>query len=113
MRKGGGLRTAAGSIVDRRGEPAVVIMSLQDFLRTSAPPPDWLEKAWSGDKRRGLFSLRTSNEALILTRASSRSLVHPRFSKEILEDYAAVLARLVFAFPSDDHASQSPDVGFA
>jgi len=32
-------------IVDRRGEPAVVIMSVQDFLRTAAPPPDWLEKA--------------------------------------------------------------------
>ena len=27
-------------IVDRRGEPAVVIMSVQDFIRTAAPPPD-------------------------------------------------------------------------
>ena len=26
-------------IVDRRGEPAVVIMSVQDFIRTVAPPP--------------------------------------------------------------------------
>jgi PHD/YefM family antitoxin component YafN of YafNO toxin-antitoxin module len=25
-------------IVDRRGEPAVVIMSVQDFIRTAAPP---------------------------------------------------------------------------
>ncbi|MGH7086630.1 MAG: type II toxin-antitoxin system Phd/YefM family antitoxin, partial [Acetobacteraceae bacterium] len=31
-------------IVDRRGEPAVVIMSVQDFIRTAAPPPDWLQK---------------------------------------------------------------------
>jgi hypothetical protein len=30
-------------IVDRRGEPAVVIMSVQDFIRTAAPPPDWLK----------------------------------------------------------------------
>ncbi len=44
-------------IVDRRGEPAVVIMSVQDFIRTAAPPPDWLEKAWSGSQRRGLDSL--------------------------------------------------------
>jgi hypothetical protein len=29
----------------RRGEPAVVIMSVQDFIRIAAPPPDWLEKA--------------------------------------------------------------------
>jgi hypothetical protein len=45
-------------IVDRRGEPAVVIVSVQDFIRTVAPPPDWLEKAWSGAKRRGLDTLK-------------------------------------------------------
>ena len=44
-------------IVDRRGEPAVVIMSVQDFIRTAAPPPDWLTKAWAGAKRRGLDAL--------------------------------------------------------
>src|SRR5271157_4071927 len=44
-------------IVDRRGEPAVVIMSVQDFIRTAAPPPDWLSKAWTGAKRRGLDAL--------------------------------------------------------
>ena len=35
-------------VVERRGEPAVVIMSVQDFIRTVAPPPDWLQKAWKG-----------------------------------------------------------------
>lgn len=44
-------------VVDRRGEPAVVIMSVQDFIRTAAPPPDWLQKAWAGAKRRGLDRL--------------------------------------------------------
>ena len=44
-------------VVDRRGEPAVVIMSVQDFIRTAAPPPDWLEMAWAGAKRRGLAAL--------------------------------------------------------
>src|SRR5271168_1876991 len=48
-------------VVDRRGEPAVVIMSVQDFIRTAAPPPDWLSKAWAGAKRRGLDAL-TSDE---------------------------------------------------
>ena len=43
-------------VVDRRGEPAVVIMSIQDFVRTMAPPK-WLEQAWSGAKRRGLDKL--------------------------------------------------------
>jgi hypothetical protein len=44
-------------IVDRRGEPAVVMMSVQNFIRTAAPPPDWLTKAWAGAKRRGLDAL--------------------------------------------------------
>ena len=44
-------------IVDRRGEPAVVIMSVQDFIRTAAPPPDWLDNAWTGAKQRSLDKL--------------------------------------------------------
>jgi prevent-host-death family protein len=44
-------------VVDRRGEPAVVIMSVQDFIRTVAPPPKWLEKAWSSARERGLDRL--------------------------------------------------------
>ena len=44
-------------IVDRRGDPAIVIMSVQDFIRTAAPPPDWFEKAWTGAKQRGLDKL--------------------------------------------------------
>jgi prevent-host-death family protein len=48
-------------VVERRGEPAVVIMSVQDFVRTAAPPPDWLEKAWNGAKKRGLDKLSASD----------------------------------------------------
>jgi hypothetical protein len=44
-------------VVERRGEPAVVITSAQDFIRTVAPPPDWLQKTWKGPKRRGLDKL--------------------------------------------------------
>lgn len=44
-------------IVDRRGEPAVVIMSVQDFIRIAAPPPDWLNAAWSSAKKRGLDAI--------------------------------------------------------
>ena len=47
-------------VVERRGEPAVVIMSVQDFIRTAAPAPDWLEKAWTGAKKRGLHKLSAS-----------------------------------------------------
>jgi prevent-host-death family protein len=48
-------------VVERRGEPAVVIMSVQDFIRTAAPPPDWLQKAWRGAKRRGLDKLASAD----------------------------------------------------
>jgi len=44
-------------VVDRRGEPTVVIMSVEDFIKTIAPPPKWLEKAVAGAKRRGLDKL--------------------------------------------------------
>jgi uncharacterized protein len=44
------------------------------------------------------------NEALILL-AIHQGLVRPCFSKEILEEYAAVLARPKFAFPADEIAA--------
>ena len=36
-------------------------MSVQDFVRTAAPPPDWLQKAWAGAKRRGLDALTSES----------------------------------------------------
>lgn len=65
-------------IVDRRGEPAVVIMSVQDFIRTAAPSPDWLEKAWSGAKRRGLDTLTSADiEAEITVHRRKQDPVTP------------------------------------
>jgi hypothetical protein len=60
-------------IVDRRGEPAIVIMSVQDFIRTVAPPPDWLEKAWAGAKQHGLDKL-TPTEIDAAIREDKRDL---------------------------------------
>ena len=44
-------------VVDRRGEPAVVILSVQDYLETVQSAPEWLRQAWSGAKKRGLDKL--------------------------------------------------------
>src|SRR5438270_13578182 len=44
-------------VVDRRGEPAVIIMSIKDYIETIAPPPDWLKKSWENAKRNGLNKL--------------------------------------------------------
>jgi len=44
-------------LVDRDGEPVVIIMSVQDFVRTLAPPPDWLRQAWDHAQRQGVDQL--------------------------------------------------------
>lgn len=73
------IKDNARFIVDRRGEPAVVIMSVEDFIRTAAPPPDWLAKAWAGAKRRGLDKLTPAEiEAEIAAhRQDGEKAAHP------------------------------------
>ena len=44
-------------LVERNGEPAVLIMSVADYVKTLAPPPDWLEESWSSARRNGLDKL--------------------------------------------------------
>jgi prevent-host-death family protein len=44
-------------LVERNGEPAVLILSVSDYVKTCAPPPDWLKKSWDSAKRQGLDKL--------------------------------------------------------
>jgi len=46
-------------LVERNGEPAVLILSVTDYVKTFAHPPDWLEKSWDSAKRSGLDKLTT------------------------------------------------------
>ena len=62
-------------VVDRRGEPVVVIMSVQDLMRTAAPPPDWLQKDWTGARQRGLAALPAAEIKAEITLAAPRSSV--------------------------------------
>lgn len=48
-------------LVERNGEPAVLILSVADYVNTFAPAPDWLEASWDSAKRQGLDKL-TSKE---------------------------------------------------
>jgi prevent-host-death family protein len=41
-------------LVERNGEPAVLILSVADYVRTIALPPDWLKEAHEEAKRTGL-----------------------------------------------------------
>jgi hypothetical protein len=47
-------------LVERNGEAAVLIMSVTDFVKTLAPPPNWLKKSWASAKRQGLDKLNMS-----------------------------------------------------
>ena len=44
-------------VVDRRGVPQAVIMSIKDYLDTIAPAPAWLKRSWQTAKRAGVAKL--------------------------------------------------------
>ena len=44
-------------LVERNGEPAVLILSVTDFVKTLAPTPDWLKDIQADSKRKGLDKL--------------------------------------------------------
>ena len=46
-------------VVDRRGEPEAVIMSLKDYIDLVAPTPAWLRRIGNASKRRGTHTLTT------------------------------------------------------
>lgn len=56
-------------VVDRRGEPQVIIMSVEDYVDTIAPPPDWLQDLWAASKRRGTDKLTARQIDLIIGKA--------------------------------------------
>jgi prevent-host-death family protein len=44
-------------VVDRRGQPTVVIMSIKDYVNAIAPPPQWLKAIQTASKHRGTHKL--------------------------------------------------------
>ncbi len=56
-------------VIDRRGEPQAVIMSLADYIDTIAPEPNWLRKIREGSKRRGTDKLTMRQIDTIIARA--------------------------------------------
>jgi prevent-host-death family protein len=65
-------------VVDRRGEPAVVILSVQDYLENVASAPDWLRQAWTGAKARGVDKLTMDeiDAEIDAFRQEKRALAH-------------------------------------
>lgn len=61
-------------LVGRRGEPQVVIMSIQDYIKTMAPPPEWLQAIWAESKRKGTnkLTIRDINREIAEVRRQQR-----------------------------------------
>jgi prevent-host-death family protein len=46
-------------LVERNGKPMVMILSVTDYVRTVAPPPDWLESSWDRAKGNGFGNMNS------------------------------------------------------
>jgi hypothetical protein len=44
-------------VVERRGQPSVIIMSIKDYIDTIAPTPDWLKAIGAEAKKKRLNKL--------------------------------------------------------
>ena len=44
-------------VVDRRGAPEAIIMSMKDYVDLVAPEPEWLKRLGAASKRRGTDKL--------------------------------------------------------
>ena len=62
-------------LVERNGEPAVMILSVADFVETLAPAPDWLKEVAEDSRRRGLDKLTMADidAEIAATRQDRRS----------------------------------------
>src|SRR5260370_42197622 len=82
-------------MLDRLGVPAVVIMSVRNFIRLAAPPPDWLQKSWSGAKRRGLEALAPADADAEIGahRRSKKSALRPGVRAKALQAAGNIIAR--------------------
>lgn len=62
-------------VVDRRGEPQVIIMSLKHYIDTIAPAPEWLKAIRAEAKRKGLdqLTMRQVNAEIAAYRREQRA----------------------------------------
>jgi len=44
-------------IIGRRGQPQAIVMSIEDYIDTVAPAPDWLNAIWTDSRKNGTDKL--------------------------------------------------------
>ncbi len=62
-------------VVERRGKPAVVIMSVEDYLESASDAPDWLKQAWADSQAAGTdkMTMDEINEEIAAHRREKRA----------------------------------------
>ena len=65
-------------LVDRNGEPAVIIMSVNDYMDTFAPEPNWLAEIRAKSKQRGTdkLSMTKINSIISAGRQSAKKTLN-------------------------------------
>ena len=61
-------------IIGRRGQPQAVVMSIEDYIDTVAPAPDWLEDSWRISQENGMdkLTMREIDEEIAKVRSAAR-----------------------------------------
>lgn len=61
-------------MVDKRGQPQVIIMSVKDYIKTIAPPPKVLQEIWAESRRKGTdtLTMRQINAEIATYRGEKR-----------------------------------------
>jgi prevent-host-death family protein len=69
-------------VIDRRGEPVAIIMSVKDYVDTIAPAPEWLANIQAASKRRGTSKLAMRQIDSVVAEArrerSKKTSNHPK-----------------------------------
>lgn len=65
-------------VVDRRGEPSVVIMSMKDYVDTFAPPPSELRAMQATARRTGVSKLSAGQIDRVIAEARHERLTAPK-----------------------------------
>jgi hypothetical protein len=64
-------------VVGRRGEPSVIIMSVQDYMNTFAPPPEELKAMQATAKRNGTNKLTPGQIDRLISAARKEQKTSP------------------------------------
>ena len=68
-------------VVDKRGEPQVIIMSVRDFIDTIAPAPSFLKAIWAESRRKG-FNKMTMRQIDLEIAAARRQMARQQSPKQ-------------------------------